>query len=363
MNFLTTLFKPNNNVITSKYTEINKTGIKEKRLEYIDTLRVLACFLVLLTHGNMGGHESQGLWIALISFFGSPSSELFLSLSGTVLLPVKTSIKTFYKKRFLKLIPPLLVWSIIVVFTYYFLGKHTLAEGIEKLLFIPLRPVHGIYWFVYVMIGLYLFAPYISKWLENASKKSIEWFLILWCVNMSLPWIKLFIDYDYQTAGSHYWQLNYFGGFLGYWILGYYLRLYPVTVGKNSRWLIILSGTIIYCIMVAIIKLTNIKGIPYMDNLQIGSAFLVALIYTIIQNYPIKSRLCNYYIKDIAKCSFGIYLIHIIVVREIIWKFFQADFTHPFILSFIIAFVAMIICYIIIKIISFIPGSKYIIGI
>ena len=59
------------------------------RLLYIDNLRVLACFLVLLTHSVMPhtGSTHEGFWMYTMSFAGSPSSELFLALSGTVLLP------------------------------------------------------------------------------------------------------------------------------------------------------------------------------------------------------------------------------------------------------------------------------------
>lgn len=94
------------------------------RLYYIDNLRVLACFLVLLTHSTMAATnpDKEGFWIFGLSFLGSPSSELFLALSGTVLLPVKTEFAKFYKRRFIKLIPPLIIWSILGVF---FIHRHT----------------------------------------------------------------------------------------------------------------------------------------------------------------------------------------------------------------------------------------------
>lgn len=64
-----------------------ETGIytkPQKRLYYIDNLRVLACFLVLLTHSTMPAvmPEKEGFWMFVISFIGSPSSELFWPSQG-----------------------------------------------------------------------------------------------------------------------------------------------------------------------------------------------------------------------------------------------------------------------------------------
>lgn len=83
-----------------------KIGEGGKRIEWLDTLRVFACFLVVLTHSAMSGDESDGVYLAMVSFIGSPSSELFFTVSGAILLPVKTDFRSFYRKRFGKLYPP-----------------------------------------------------------------------------------------------------------------------------------------------------------------------------------------------------------------------------------------------------------------
>lgn len=338
--------------------------VRQTRFQYIDTLRVIACFLVILTHANMGGDAGTAVWVGLISFIGSPSSELFLSLSGAVLLPVKTSTGEFYKRRFMKLIPPVAVWSVVIVTIYWLTGQRSSAEAVKSLLLMPLRPAVGVYWFVYVMAGLYLFAPFISKWLKDASRRSIELFLLIWCVNLAMPYMNLlFPAINYNPSGSHYWQLNYFGGFVGYWILGYYLRMYPIRLSLNPRCLAVIIGSAAYCAVIAGLKLNHQPVEPYMDNLQIGSAFLVALLYTLAQSFQIKSRRINGMISDIAKCSFGIYLIHIVVVRNIVWHFFSVGMMNPALQSVVVALCSLMLCYVSIKVLSFLPGSKYIVGI
>lgn len=310
----------------------------------------------------MPADESVGYMLAMISFIGSPSSELFLSLSGAVLLPVKSDIGSFYKRRFGKLIPPFVFWSIIILAINIATEKQDISSAFNALLFLPIRPVTGIYWFIYVMIGLYLLAPFISPWLKTASKKQVELFLAIWCINMLMPYLNLISPNIYSQNGSHYWMLNYFGGFLGFWILGYYLRKYPIPICFNRRWLLILSGFILYILTLAVLYFKNTNVSPYFDNLQIGSAILVALMYTICQNYPIKNRLTVNIIKEIATYSFGIYLIHGLVVRRIIWTLFENSTINPLIETPIIAILSLLLCYIILWVLHFLPYHKYIVG-
>ena len=111
-----TLNMKNNNLMN-----INNTS---SRVQYIDILRVIACFLVLLTHSALASdNENVGIWYALYSFIGSPSSELFLAISGSLLLPIKLPSKEFYKIRFSKLLYPKLFWSIFyIIYDFYLNG-------------------------------------------------------------------------------------------------------------------------------------------------------------------------------------------------------------------------------------------------
>lgn len=75
------------------------------RLCYIDCLRVFACFLVVTIHCNyIPTMECNKIYTQLLNVIGSPSSELFLAISGCLLIPVKISQGEFYRKRFSKLI-------------------------------------------------------------------------------------------------------------------------------------------------------------------------------------------------------------------------------------------------------------------
>lgn len=227
----------------------------------------------------------------------------------------------------------------------------------------PFGPVVGVYWFVYSMIGLYLFAPFISYWLRDATRRQVEFFLSLWLINMLLPYSNLLCpNFFNATNGDHYWMLNMFAGFLGYWLLGYYLRRYPIKIGVNMRCVMVVLGTLGYVIIIAALKMNDVNVALYFDNLQIGSVCLVALIYTLIQNFPVKNRKVNKIIRSIATCSFGIYLMHILVAREFVWMFFANLDIHPFLSTPIIAIITMAFCWGVVKLFGLSNIGKKLVG-
>lgn len=308
--------------------------------------------------------EKEGIWIYLISFIGSPSSELFLALSGTVLLPVKTGFRQFYNRRFVKLLPPLVIWSILGLVLYTVTRDMTWSEVGAKIIRIPLQPTIGVYWFVYAMAGLYFLAPFISPWLRDASKRQIELFLILWLINMAFPWALYFypeITNSFITNGNYYWTLCYFGGFLGYWLLGYYLKKYPIRIGLNPKWIVLLTGTIAYPLTLLILKVKGYDTIKLTDNLQIGSAVLVAFLYTLMQNIRFSANI-QHMITAIAKYSFCIYLTHIYIARELYWGLFNGSTLHIFPRTFLIAALTLLTGYLLTWLLTHIPNSKYITG-
>ena len=81
--------------------------------------------------------SQDGFWLFGITFIGSPSSELFLALSGTVLLPIKTGFRKFYKRRFIKLIPPLVIWSVLGLLLYTQTHDLPFSDALQGILRIP----------------------------------------------------------------------------------------------------------------------------------------------------------------------------------------------------------------------------------
>ena len=136
------------------------------RVSWLDLGRVLAMFAVIGIHyASPDFHAIENapdaswflgaFWMA---FLKGEASTLFFMISGALLLPRSAAadpIKSL--KRVVNLAGPLLVWSLLI------LGYHTVVHHA------PFHPWEILYkpafyhlWFLYAMIGVYVFLPFIK---------------------------------------------------------------------------------------------------------------------------------------------------------------------------------------------------------
>ena len=136
-------------------------------------MRVLACIMIICMHAPMPTINANGIILSTISYFTVPGLCLFFVISGSLLLPIKTDTKTFLKKRLGKVIMPTLIFTILYIILNYLTGKN--QDILRSICSIPFSAQgHGVLWFMYTLIGLYLISPIISKWLDTATKKEVE---------------------------------------------------------------------------------------------------------------------------------------------------------------------------------------------
>ena len=92
-------------------------------------------------------------------------------------------------------------------------------------------------WYVYLLIGLYLYIPIFSAWVKQASIKEQKVFLALWFVSLFIPYLREYLTKDLwgTCSWNEFGLLYYFAGFNGYLLLGHYIIN---TLLSNKSWLI-----------------------------------------------------------------------------------------------------------------------------
>lgn len=284
---------------------------KTRRLE-LDIIRIIACIMVITMHAPIPNHQANGLFLSSISYLTAPCIGLFFMVSGSLLLPIKTDGIVFLKKRFTKVLFPTLFWTIFYILSEYLIsGKF---GGIKTILSIPFSPQgNGILWFMYTLAGLYLLAPIISRWLDKASKKEIELYLILWGISTCYPLLELYLTTTQGPTNILY----YFSGYAGYFLLGFYFKQYPQSF--SYKWIIpsciIALAAPIYC------KLNQIE-VNFYQVFWYLSIFVVIMTiawFKLIHNL-FHNKTFHFTIDKLSNLSFGIYLSHIFIMRQILWK-------------------------------------------
>lgn len=70
----------------------------KERLYWLDITRILACIMVVLMHSPIPSVQTNGLFLASLSYFTAPSIGLFFMVSGVLLLPVMNT-RLFIKNK------------------------------------------------------------------------------------------------------------------------------------------------------------------------------------------------------------------------------------------------------------------------
>jgi surface polysaccharide O-acyltransferase-like enzyme len=340
--------------------------MKQQRIVWLDAARVVAMLMVILMHSPIPGRNlSHSMLLGGLSYLTYPCIGLFFMTSGALLLPVKIPLKEFLNKRFSRIFFPTIIWSLFYIMVKLIYSDISYMDALKLVLFMPVKPVEGILWFMYTLIGLYLFAPILSKWLEVASKRQIEFFILLWMITTCFPYLNAFID----MQSSDYHILSTFSGFMGYMVLGYYLKTYPISLLKPVNVLYFIGLLILFAIVLPLvfykIPIHNFDSATVLYNhLAINIVFMAVGWFSMIQHFSkiYENKHFSLVLKEFSTMSLGIYLAHIFVMRRLIWKW---DFWQSLPLSIeiiAISITTFILTYLLIKLLSFLPFKKYIIG-
>ena len=215
-------------------------------------------------------------------------------------------------------------------------------------------------WFMYTLTGLYLIAPVLSKWLQACSKRELEFYLLLWAVTLCYPLLRLFLSIQTGETGILY----YCTGYVGYFLLGHYLNKYPEAVS----WRFLLPAVFMALLAPVFCKWKQYE-VDFYSLFWYLSIFVVILCtvwFKVLSQYG-KFILAQEKIRTgitwVSNLSFGIYLMHIFVMRYMIWKWTWIqnidNYIEQTLLIVILTFSLSVLgCYLL----SWIPGAAYLIG-
>ena len=331
------------------------------RIVYLDIIRIVACAMIFLMHSARPDSGMSSIESSSISMFTASGIGLFLMVSGALLLPVRSSGSHFWRHRLGKVVVPTLFWTLFYMFDNYLHGETDANGMIQSLLSIPFSAQgRGFLWFMYMMCGLYMLAPIISPWLAQCPRRELETVLALWGVTLCFPFLKIFLFVNESPYGMYY----YFSGFAGYFILGHYFhRFSPST----PLWVLCL------CLVLPLV----VAGCCYFFSLAINFydlfwylSILIVLMasawYLFIQkrfaHIQIPDRLLNY-MTVLSNCSFGMFLMHIFLMRRLIWSLPYFNQSGGGLVQTLLIFITTFaLSFVITYMLSFLPFSKWIIA-
>lgn len=295
--------------------------MKTRNVGY-DFIKTLAIFLVVIIHANvayLGANRGGFAWncVMLLTSVCLVAVPLFFMVSGALLLDVEEvlPLKTLFKKRILKQAIPFIVWSLIYVVVRMIMGK--LPFGVSAFTDLLHEPAYYQFWFMYSLLAIYLLLPILQAVVLKLEKKYIEYILILWLIFSTVfPVMQRWIP---GFGISEHVDLILCEGYIGYFLLGYYLKKYHSEVSwKTGLWLGLagIFATGIACVLEWQCKKGGgYQGYFYQAYLTPFVVVAVTGLFLLFQNLPwTQKEKPRKLLQITSTLSIGVFYVHMLVL-------------------------------------------------
>ena len=302
--------------------------MQEDRKLHIDLLRIVACISVIMLHSaSQYWYEFPvtdtrwmvyNIWDA-VSRFGVPvfvmiSGMLFLSRQGEV------NLRKLYCNNILRLAVAYAVWSI--VYGLWDCRGWTWGAGVTVRDYVA-ECVFGRYhlWFIPMLIGIYMLLPVIKTFTDHCSKKSLEYFLLLFVIlqigRSTLGIIQI------PTLANVLMQLldvELVCSYVGYFVLGYYLYRYRLSHVWQVRVYFLGAVSLVLAAIISI-RASWYYQTPKseaFDSYSVFTFIVTMAVFVFFQEKISKISWKGFMRKFLAELSantFGVYLLHLLVIE------------------------------------------------
>lgn len=336
-----------------------------QRVPELDLIRLVACLLVILVHidgVNLVNLNSSG-WAASNYFesFGRVCVPLFFMISGATLVRRIDPIGEFLRKRFIRIIPPLVFWTVVYLLYRSYRDGHVWPDTYWFLLYSPSQ-VH--LWYLYALVGLYPFLPIVARMYKACSPNETSYLLLLWFISATaVPAIKYWFP---GSPNLDIYSLTTFTGYMGFFVAG---ALLADVAPKMTRFQGVIGLFVYIAASVAIAELTAWRSsaqqtwvgvfliylTPFVALASLGLfAFLVKDGRALVGDRALRM------LSAFAPYALGVYCIHVIVRNEIA-NFGLTVAIKPTILSTpLVTFSIFLVSLAAIWLLRLIPGAKWI---
>ncbi len=298
----------------------------------IDACKTLAIFGVVIIHTCIAGYSydvGSGNWLSSV-FWGSisrASVPLFFMCSGALLLdPQKElTLRKLFSKNLLRICVALFFWAFAYKLYHLYLNSafslgNLIQAGKEVVLFSHESHLY----YLHMLILVYLFLPVTRILIAAATKVQLQYALGLWFVfGIFFPTVSGFWPFTLLQGIPLQWKMNMTYAAIGYGILGYYLKRYPI--GRRTHSLAFF-GVGFCLIFFGTWTLSVQQGelyLGFLEGMSVGVCLLAIGIFSLcMQKKKPWGRRSAATLHFFSKASFCIFLVHVFFIsRFSYWGF------------------------------------------
>jgi len=286
----------------------------------LDALRVVACLMVVLLHVSAQNYHAFGpRWSAalVLDSLVRASVPIFFMLSGATLLYRDESLGAFFRKRVLRIVPPLIFWS---GFYLAWLAYNGVDVG-NWVVRIVSGPTMYHLWYFYAALGIYTVVPAMRVFVKGAPPAVFAYVLLAWLAfSTLLPTLEtLWADSGCLDprpgALSQTWYLGQWYGYGGFVLLGAWMVRRPPGTVRG----IALFAVGVACTIAASWWRSHAVGAPCESFFVYLTPFVAIAAAGLFGAFVSMSAFQSpRWLRSVSDCTLGVYGLHAFVIDPVL---------------------------------------------
>jgi surface polysaccharide O-acyltransferase-like enzyme len=297
----------------------------------LDFIRLIAITLVICIHVSAKGFgpmEARHWWaVNAYESISRVAVPLFLMVTGALLLRRETNVPDMLS-RVRRVITPLFVWSLLYLLWFRYNGVHT-SGWIARIL---QGPVVAHLWYLYTLIGAYLFLPVLTAFFQVNALKTQLFVMVCWFIGASLlPTVAVITGKHYVGINWHFLPL-----YAGYIVAG--AILYEKIKFQRSPLYWAFAGWAICIVGIGIgtwwfsVRIRQAHEVFYAYEspfVALGAIFAFIALREFGRRYISGRSYAENLLPYLGKVNFGVYLAHALIILLVDVKGLDYDFINP----------------------------------
>lgn len=316
---------------------------RTSKVLYIELLRIFAIILVVFNHTRNHGYSLYSVtvqntfsyWASLsTSIFCKVAVPIFFMISGGILLKKEESIGTLFRKRILRIVLVILVFTFLQYLRIYRVHPENGFRLGTWLTYCYCGNIIVPYWFLKAYLSMLLILPFLRLIATNMKDKHFYLLIGLKAFQTAIQLGYIYTGYTMNLS------FEFMADIIFYPLLGYYvinctenklIKLLNRKTVSGIALLVCLAGVTV--LADSYFKSTG----AFVESFHTLITWMLALLFVmLVKNITIKTPLWGKVIQVAGGCTFGVYLIED-VVRN------QFEFIVPILSNYINTYFACIV--------------------
>lgn len=350
-------------------------GKLERNMAF-DVLRIVAAFSVVMLHVSgtfIKTSEVGSVDFCLANFMNSISRfgvPIFVMISGAIFLSEtkQISVKKLWLNNILRMLIVFGVWSFAyyVYQSLYYWNFDFWRQGI-------VRTITGCvyasdhFWFFFMIIGLYALVPILRTWVHHATKKELDYFVVLFVVfQIGRTTVTTLLDKSLVHKLADMFKITELSWYLGYFVLGYILMKHGVS--QKIKWLLRIMIPVGIWANYTISAYMSLEAGVYSpgiyDSFGVFTFFHVVALFVFVTDFFAKKKVGEKtarVVSETALATLGVYVMHVGLLDFFRSKGFIIGSVNPVLGSLLLTCICFVLCGVVAALLRRIPFvGKYI---